>query len=109
MKPIGNVRESKKKLAKTENMVLVGEMEDNSLVITHNGMEQVAPILGIFTIDTKYYVALLIEEAGKEVVVIYNVINYNGEERIQVISSQEEWNKVSEAWKQIVDASADKI
>lgn len=109
MKRITNVKDIKKNYAINDNRTIVGEMDDVSLTIGLNGEEQIVPILGLFKANDKYYVTLLVQENNKEVVVIYEVVNKDGVEHIQIIESVEEWKVVEKVWADIMDAAETKL
>lgn len=103
MKQITNVRDIKKK--STEGKCIVGEMDDMTISIGLNGEEQTATVLGLFKVDEKYYATLLVSEGSKEVVVIYEVVEIDGQEHIQIIESKEQWDIASKAWSDIIDVA----
>lgn len=108
MKRITNVKDIKKNYA-TSNQTIVGEIDDISLTISLDEEEQVVPILGLFRVNDKYYVTLLVKESNKEVVVIYEVVNKDGNEYVQIIESVDEWKVVEKAWADIMDAAETKL
>lgn len=103
MKQITNVRDIKKK--PSENQCIVGEMDDMTISIGLNGEEQTATVLGLFKVDEKYYTTLLVSEGSKEVVVIYEIVEIDGQEHIQIIESKEQWDVASKAWSDIIDVA----
>lgn len=108
MKQITDVRKIKRN-SSIDNRCIVGELDDISLTIGVNGEEQSVPILGLFKVDDKYYVTLLVKEDSKEVVVIYEVVKNDEAEHIQVIETKEEWDKVNKAWSDILDVVDTKL
>lgn len=84
--------------------VLVDEMENNSLdFVGEDGKAYKVPILGIFAIQDKHYVVLLMESDDKveQEQLCLKILNDGQGDYVQMIDQKDEWLKVVKAWEDI--------
>ena len=92
--------------------ILVSEMEDNTLeLFDEEGKVIEFPIIGMFSLDEKYYVVIYIEQDKKSPttdseLVVLRAEKEGDREYVQIIDDRNEWNEVVKAWNMIANKAA---
>lgn len=90
--------------------ILVSEMENNSLELyDEEGKVIELPIVGMFTVDQKYYVVVFIEphdKAPEGELVVFRVEREDDREYVQMITDRAEWERALDAWQKIAAKAA---
>lgn len=87
--------------------ILVSEMENNTLeLFDEEGKVIEFPIIGMFSLDGKYYVVVYIEQDDKSStadseLVVLRAEREGDKEYVQIIDDRNEWNRVVSAWNKI--------